>query len=219
MVRWLTAALGAALGLGLIACGCAGAKDAEHGGAFIDAKSAGPDFAVQGEYVGKIGTEKYGAQVIARGDGKFEVEFLPGGLPGDGWDAKSKIKSTATTRDGKTAVTGQWKGEIADSKLTGKTDKGEAFTLQHIIRHSKTEGEKAPQGAIVLFDGKSADQWQGGKIIEGDLLRMGTKSKMKFGSCKLHVEFRLPFVPKGRGQGLRQQRRLHSGSLGNSGTG
>ena len=53
----------------------------------------------------------------------------------------------------------------------------------------------------MLFDGTNADEWHGGKVVEGDLLKMGTKSKKKFGSCTLHVEFRLPFVPKGRGQG------------------
>jgi hypothetical protein len=201
MMRWLPAALCAALGLGLIACGCAGAKDDKHGDAFIDAKSAGPDFAVQGEYVGKVGKEKFGADVIARGDGKFEVEFLPGGLPGDGWDGKTKIKAAAATTEGKTAVTGEWNGEIADSKLTGKTDKGDEFTLKHVIRESKTLGGKPPKDAVVLFDGTNADEWADGKIVEGDLLKMGTKSKKAFGSCTFHVEFRLPYVPKASGQG------------------
>ncbi len=201
MLRWLTAALCAGLAVGLIACGCAGAKEDKHGDAFTDAKSAGPDFVVQGEYEGKIGANKFGAQVIALGDSKFEVDFLPGGLPGEGWDGKTKIKAAAKTADGKTAIEGDWKGEIADSKLNGKTDKGEEFTLQHVIRKSSTLGEKPPSGAEVLFDGTSPDQWTDGKIVEGDLLKMGTKSKKKFGSSMFHVEFRLPFVPKARGQG------------------
>src|SRR5688572_17970531 len=39
---------------------------------FLDPAEAGPDFAVQGEYVGKIGTNTdVGAQVVALGDAKF----------------------------------------------------------------------------------------------------------------------------------------------------
>ena len=57
-----------------------GREGRQHGEAFIDAKSAGPDFAVQGEYRGEIGKEKFGAQVIARGDGKFECR-VPAGRP------------------------------------------------------------------------------------------------------------------------------------------
>jgi hypothetical protein len=168
---------------------------------FLD-PGASPDFAIQGEYQGKVGGERFAAQAVALGDGKFSVHFLPGGLPGDGWDAKTKISATGATAEGKTTFSGHdWSGTIGDDRLRGKTDKGTEFTLTRTVRKSPTEGASPPEGAIVLFDGKNADEWQGGKLVNGDLLQMGTTSKRAFRDCKLHVEFRLPFMPKARGQG------------------
>ncbi len=144
---------------------------------------------------------KVGAQVIAEGDGKFTVHLLPGGLPGDGWGGKTKITGAAKTDDGKTTLSnGKLAGTIADGKLTGVFADSD-FTLKHVVRKSKTLGQRPPEGAIVLFDGTGADEWQGGKLVEGKLLNMGVTSKKAFKDFKLHVEFRLPFMPKARGQG------------------
>ena len=86
---------------------------------FDDAEKAGADYKIQGEYKGG----GWGAQVVALGDGKFDVYLLEGGLPGDGWNQKTRLKAPATTADGKVAIANKdatWTGSIGDGKLAAK---------------------------------------------------------------------------------------------------
>jgi len=181
--------------------------------------AAGPDFAVQGEYVGEIKGHdkpiKCSAQIIALGNGKFHAVGYHGGLPGDGWDEKSRVEADGQIEDGAVVITGKngstgtirLEGKSADGRplaesiLTMKDPNGAVLgTLRHICRISPTQGEKPPAGAIVLFDGTSADAFDDGRVKDGLLLE-GTTSKRKFQSYKIHLEFMIPFMPTARGQG------------------
>jgi hypothetical protein len=173
--------------------------------AYTDRKDAGPDFAVQGEYEGTYPEGMLGAQVIAQGGGKFTIRFLPGGLPGAGWDGQNQIKVPAKTENGKTVFMDdntKVSGTIVDGTLIGKKEGKEGVAkLNQVVRKSKTQGQPPPAGAIVLFNGTSADQWSGGKLVQGNLLNNGIKSKQKFKDHKVHLEFILPFMAYSRGQG------------------
>ncbi|WP_347245611.1 DUF1080 domain-containing protein [Thermogutta sp.] len=165
-----------------------------------------PDFHIQGEYLGEgalpTGSEgKLGAQVIARGDGKFEMYVLVGGLPGEGWDrSKPRLRGEATRQDGEVSVRGEgYEGTLADGVLTLKHGHGEV-KLKRVERKSPTLGAKPPEGAVVLFDGKSADAFDNGTVLPDGSLLSGVTTKQKFGAYHLHLEFRLSWMPKALGQ-------------------
>jgi len=172
---------------------------AAKGDAVLDPEAAGPDFKIQGEYAGK----GVGVQVIALGEGKFRAVVHEGGLPGDGWNKKNKIEL-----NGESTVTGAafpevkgFKATIAGGEMKLAEPGRDARTLEKVLRKSPTLGSKPPEGAIVLFDGTSAKNFKPGKMSEDKLLMQGANSIQRFGSHKLHIEFRLPYQPKSRGQG------------------
>ena len=198
----------AALAVTVLLLSSSSALWAAGGKAFTNPKEAGPDFEVQGEYVGEKQADSkkeiWGAQVIALGGGKFAAVGYPGGLPGDGWNQKVKKKAEGKTEDGVTTLKTE-DGDtltIKDGVMTATNSGGEKIaTLKKVHRKSETLGAKPAKGAIVLFDGKSVDGWEGGKMTEEGLLTQGTKSKQQVKSYTAHIEFLLPFMPESRGQG------------------
>ncbi len=176
------------------------------GPVYADPENADDDYAVQGEYTGQIttdeGMQKVGLQVIARGGGKFDAFAYPGGLPGDGWNGQERFEAAGETAGGVTVLLGEGgSAQIKDGEATIKNNDGDALgTLTRVVRKSPTLGADPPEGAVVLFDGKTAEHFNRGRLTDDGLLMQGVTSKQKFGSCRLHLEFRTPYQPEDRGQ-------------------
>ncbi len=176
-----------------------------------EAKVSGPDdpdFKTQGEYSGNVKSAeggdslKVGVQIIALGAGKFHAVGYPVGLPGDGWEGDNKIEADGALNKGVVAFAGERAhGEIKDGVLRVLSANNDVLAeLKKVQRQSPTLGAPPPSGAVVLFDGTSADRFDPGKKTDDGLLIAGATSKQKFQSCQLHVEFQLPFMPVARGQ-------------------
>lgn len=138
-----------------------------------------PDFGIQGEYVGP----KHGMQVIARGEGEFDLVVYEGGLPGSGARAGAPRRI-----DGDEDV-------VADLV--------ESMSLKRVERRSPTLNAVPPVGAVTLFDGTRqtmTEHWDTPQISDGGFLMQGTTSKDKFTDYTLHLEFRTPWMPDKTGQ-------------------
>lgn len=92
-------------------------------------------------------------------------------------------------------------GSINDLKVAKPEDKADVAVVP------------PPQGAIVLFDGANLDSWVSTdgksaapwKLVDGHAMQVqkgGIMTRRKVdGHVKLHVEFRVPYMPKATGQG------------------
>ncbi len=171
-------------------CLCLTTFAVAQGTTYTDPNATDADFALQGEYVCTDGDTQLGAQVIALGDGQFDVVVYDGGLPGDGWDGETKTRMKGERVNGTLKIDG---AEVKDGKWND-------VTVKKIHRESPTLGAKPPADAVVLFDGTSAEKFEKGKMTDDGLLQQGCTSKQKFGSHKLHIEFCCPYKPLARGQ-------------------
>lgn len=166
---------------------------------YIDVEQAkqDPDFLVQGEYL----AEAWGAQVVALGDGRFKAYLLRGGLPGDGWNGEGRIE-LAGERDGDTTQLGgdDLAAEIRDGRMIVRGLEQSELTLSRVQRESPTLGLEPANDAVVLFDGSSADAWNGRMDEQGRLMQ-GATSERTFEDHFIHIEYLVPFRPHARGQG------------------
>ena len=190
----------------LALCTCS-ARAEDESPTYVDPQQAGPDYAVQGEYLGTLDVDtpgtKWGAQVIALGNGTFRLVGYEGGLPGQPWQRGDRQEVAEGATKGKVTrfESADWEAEIKGDTLSVYTRNGEALgTLKKTSRKSPTLGATPPAGALVLFDGKSADHFEGGSMTDDGLLKSNCQSKEDFGDHSLHIEFRTPFKPMARGQ-------------------
>ncbi len=172
--------LAAGMLVGLVAMAAAGADNVVA----VNPEEAGPDYAVQGEYEGTAGEAKLGVQVIALGDGHVQAVFLPGGLPGAGWNEKERRLLQGRVEGGKVALAPAegnrtymgkkpeefsatkkfppeghrpWTAAIEGTTITGKTAAGTPIAAKKVLRRSPTLGQAPPAGAIVLLAYKEGE--------------------------------------------------------------
>jgi hypothetical protein len=176
--------------------------------AATDLADVDQDFRFQGEYFGAVpprvsDAPNMGLQVIARGDGKFDAELFRGGLPGAGWDRRTTVELTGHREEQEVHLT----SDIISARVTGghavllENHGVELVRLPKMHRISSTQDQAPPPGAIVLFDGASADQFEGASLSEQGLLQVGGLTKMEVRDFRLHLEFRTPYMPYAQGQG------------------
>ena len=178
--------------------------------AVTNAAEADADFAYQGEYAGvaflpDFGQMQVGLHVVALGDGKFDAVLYRGGLPGDGWDRKTKGTYSGAVAGNDVVFFAPRHKIVVESgghyaNVLGESDE----RLGRLIkknRVSATLRAAPPPGAVVLFDGQNTDQLTGAKLTDDGLLKGGVLTKMPVKDFHLHLEFRTPYMPHARGQG------------------
>ena len=173
------------------------------------------DYAVQGEYLGDVTgageAHRFGVQVIAGGEGRFDVVAYPGGLPGAGGAGERRVHGKAAPAGDGVVVeqldlgAGAKKVEIRDGAILVHHEGGTTSTLPRQVRTSPTLGQKPPPGAVLIYDGVNGStdtgKLVGGRTTDDGLLMEGTTSKDSFGDALWHIEFRTPYQSRDRGQG------------------
>ena len=97
------------------------------------------------------------------------------------------------------AEDGQASGKILSTKDNQRVTS--SFQMSKVYRKPASLGMAPPEGAIVLFDGNSYEEWNlwPGFVSDGTL-KIVTKntfvSKREFGDCRIHLEFCTPYMPK-----------------------
>ena len=182
------------------------ADDGDKKLAITDPTLAGTEFEIQGEYHGTIrhpigGVSQVGLQIRSLGGGQFAAVEYPGGLPGSGWSRVEKFELQGIQESNGVWLASQNGVFIADGKCAKliSTDGRPLGFLPKVTRKSPTLNALPPSCAKVLF-GHGANEFKNGQITEEGYLKWGTETIDAYRDFKLHVEFRLPYMPNARGQ-------------------
>ncbi|UCE49689.1 MAG: DUF1080 domain-containing protein [Phycisphaerales bacterium] len=168
-------------------------------------------------YPDKVVTMPATATVVDEGDGDYRINLhatsedptLEGAhieIMGREFGPQVHLSSRAGGYD--------WRGEIQNGRLVARTDYGQRFELEKVEGDSPRAGAKPPKGAVVLLpfkEGVKCDlsgwtnpEWKArdNGSMESVKGKGSNKTHREFSDIKqLHVEFRLPLEPYGRGQG------------------
>ena len=171
-------------------------------------------------YMIPLGDGKYEARMVASFSERGPYLFrLRGMIRDDQFRFLDDIpfdfsRVAGTTDKGVVFDASFWSGEIAGDTVKGSVKGRQTgkFELRKTQRVSPDLGKRATEGAVILLDGSNLEQWSkrgSGDPITWKLLPDGVMevakggdivSKEKFGDHQLHVEFRLPYLPRAFGQ-------------------
>ena len=175
--------------------------------AFTEPPTDDVDLNLLGEFVGSVQIEDgkfetMGLQLRPIGDGRFDALHYRGGLPGqEGYSAETLKLIGVRSGDLLVLSGGPW-AVFADGERCTLIDRNGKLLgqLERVHRGSPTMGAKPPEGAMVLFDGKSTDQFVKAEMTPEGWLKAGADLNPMLQDFDLHLEFRVPYMPNSQGQ-------------------
>ncbi|RMG33437.1 MAG: DUF1080 domain-containing protein [Planctomycetota bacterium] len=179
--------------------------------AAVSLEEVDADFRDQGEYLGWVCEQgcrrSCGLQVVALGDGAFLAAEYLGGLPGNGWSKDLPRREWRGRREKHGIVLPRADGMIRISAGRAEIYRGSGSdatpvgVLCKVERTSVTLGLCPPHCADVLFDGTDTGLLKNLKIAPDGTMEVGAETVRAYRDFRLHLEFRLPYMPYARGQG------------------
>ncbi len=162
----------------------------DYEGRWCEEEDVDPEVAAQ---VVPLGRDRYFVRIVA----KLDMRCPP------------HLETEAQAKDGVIEIDEKGiEAVIKDGTITGGRGRMKTFEMQKVTRLSPTLGLEPPENAVVLFDGSDLDAWnsaKGWEILDEGILQVSDdadtlKSKQQFKDCTFHIEFRLPYLPRLRGQ-------------------